>query len=66
MDPPPHDDLDQEIQNLEVIQQVEARKEKMLRVSHLQQQINKAVEELRHMTRQHGQVEQPYFHDMRN
>ena len=66
MDPPPHDDLDQEIQNLEVIQQVEARKEKMLRVSHLQQQINKAVEELCHMTRQHGQVEQPYFHDMRN
>ena len=47
MDPPPHD-LDQEIQNLEAIQlQDEARKEKMLRISHLQWQIDESSEELR-------------------
>jgi hypothetical protein len=43
MDPPLYGDLDQEIQNLEVIQQVEARKEKMLWVSQLQQKIDESA-----------------------
>jgi Tfp pilus assembly protein PilN len=51
---PPRNDqdgLDQEIHNLEPIQQqVEKRKEKKLRVSQLQKQIDEALEQLHNMT----------------
>lgn len=51
VDPPPHDNLDQEIQNLEAIQQqVEKWNEKMLWISQLQRQIDETSEELCHMT----------------
>jgi hypothetical protein len=49
--PTPQDkELDQEISNLEAIhQQVENKREKMLRVVELQKKIDEAVEEMRHI-----------------
>lgn len=61
------DDLGLEIENLEAIQhQVEKRHEKILRVSQLQRQIHKALEELHHMMQQkeliQGSHNQRNFH----
>jgi hypothetical protein len=49
--PTPQDkELDQEISNLEAIhQQVEKRREKMLRLAELQKKIDEAAEEMRHI-----------------
>jgi hypothetical protein len=50
--PTPQDDaLDHEISNLEAIhQQVQKRKEKMLRLSELQEKIDDATEEMRNIS----------------
>jgi hypothetical protein len=45
------EELDQEITDLEAIhQQVQRKKEKMLRLSDLQRKIDEAAEEMRHLT----------------
>jgi hypothetical protein len=48
----PHDEeLDQEIRDLEAIhQQVERKREKMIRLSELQKKIDEAAKEIRHLT----------------
>jgi hypothetical protein len=38
----------------------------MLWVSQLQWQIDEALEDLRHMTQQDKQAEEPYYHSLRN
>jgi hypothetical protein len=49
--PTPQEELDQEIRDLEAIhQQVQRKKEKMLRLADLQQKIDEATEEMRHLT----------------
>jgi hypothetical protein len=56
---PQDDELDHEISNLEAIhQQVEKRKEKMLRLSELQKKIDEATEEMRNIS--HGTERQGY------
>jgi hypothetical protein len=48
---PQEEELDQEIRDLEAIhQQVERKREKMLRLSDLQKKIDEATEEIRHLT----------------
>jgi hypothetical protein len=48
---PQEEELDQEIRDLEAIhQQVQRKKEKMLRLSDLQRKIDEAAEEMRHLT----------------
>jgi hypothetical protein len=48
---PQEEELDQEIRDLEAIhQQVERKREKMLRLSDLQKKIDEAAEEIRHLT----------------
>jgi hypothetical protein len=48
---PQEEELDQEIRDLEAIhQQVERKKEKMLRLAELQKKIDEATEEMRHFT----------------
>jgi exonuclease VII large subunit len=48
---PQEEELDQEIRDLEAIhQQVQRKKEKMLRLADLQQKIDEAAEEMRHLT----------------
>jgi hypothetical protein len=48
---PQEDKLDQEIRDLEAIhQQVQRKKEKMLRLSELQRKIDEAAKEMRHLT----------------
>jgi hypothetical protein len=48
---PQEEELDQEIRYLEAIhQQVQRKKEKMLRLSNLQKKIDEAAEEMRHLT----------------
>jgi hypothetical protein len=42
--------LDQEIRDLEAIHQQVQKKEKMLRLADLQKKIDKAAEEMRHLT----------------
>jgi hypothetical protein len=45
------EELDQEIRDLEIIhQQVQRKKEKMTRLANLQKKIDKATEEVRHLT----------------
>jgi hypothetical protein len=45
------EELDQEIRDLEIIhQQVQRKKEKMARLANLQKKIDKATEEVRHLT----------------
>jgi hypothetical protein len=45
------EELDQEIRDLEIIhQQVQRKKEKMARLADLQKKIDKAIEEVRHLT----------------
>jgi hypothetical protein len=46
---PQEEELDQEIRDLEAIQQVERRREKMLRLSELQKKIDEADEEMCHI-----------------
>jgi phosphoglycerate dehydrogenase-like enzyme len=49
--PTPQEELDQEIRDLEAIhQQVQRKKEKMLRLADLQKKIDEAAEEMRHLT----------------
>jgi hypothetical protein len=53
---PQEEELDQEIKDLEVIhQQVERRREKMLRLAELQKKIDEAAEEMRHITKDNEQ-----------
>jgi hypothetical protein len=48
---PQDEELDQEIRDLEAInQQVQRKKEKMLRLADLQRKIDEAAEEMRHLT----------------
>jgi hypothetical protein len=48
---PQEEELDQEIRDLEAIhQQVQRKKEKMLRLADLQNKIDEAAEEMRHLT----------------
>jgi hypothetical protein len=49
--PTPQEELDQEIRDLEAIhQQVQKKREKMLRLADLQRKIDEATEEMRHLT----------------
>jgi hypothetical protein len=49
--PTPQEELDQEIRDIEAIhQQVQKKKEKMLRLVDLQKKIDEAAEEMRHLT----------------
>jgi hypothetical protein len=48
---PQEEEMDQEIRDLEVIhQQVQRKREKMLRLAELQKKIDEAAEEMRHIT----------------
>jgi hypothetical protein len=48
---PQEEELDQEIRDLEAIhQQVQRKKEKMLRLADLQKKIDEAAKEMRHLT----------------
>jgi hypothetical protein len=52
--------LDEEIRDLEAIhQQVERRREKMLRLSELQKKIDEATEEMCHITQDNEKVHRP-------
>jgi hypothetical protein len=58
--------LDQEIRDLEAIhQQVEKRREKMLRLAKLLKKIDEAVEEMRHIAQDTEQGHQPQQKDLR-
>jgi hypothetical protein len=62
---PQEEELDQEIRDLEAInQQVQRKKEKMLRFSDLQRKIDEAVEEMRHLT-QDDQDRRPQRRELR-
>ena len=53
---PQEEELDQEIRDLEAThQQVERRREKMLRLAELQKKIDEATEEMRHITQDNEQ-----------
>jgi hypothetical protein len=57
--------LDQEIRDLEAIhQQVQKKKEKMLRLADLQRKIDEAAEEMRHLT-QDDQDRRPQHRELR-
>jgi hypothetical protein len=57
---PQDEELDQEIKDLEAIhQQVERRREKMLRLAELQKKIDEAAEEMRHITQDNEQGHKP-------
>jgi uncharacterized protein YhaN len=57
---PEEEELDQEIRDLEAIhQQVEKRREKMLRLAELQKKINEAAEEMCHITQDNEQGWRP-------
>jgi hypothetical protein len=59
------EELDQEIRDLEVIhQQVQRKKEKMLRLADLQKKIDEAAEEMRHIT-QDDQDRRPQHRELR-
>jgi hypothetical protein len=68
---PQEEELDQEIRDLEAIhQQVQWKKEKMLRLADLQKKIDEAVEEMRHLTQddqdrrpQHRELHQDNYND---
>jgi hypothetical protein len=60
---PRDEELDREISNLEAThQQVEKRKEKMLRLSELQKKIDNTTEEMHHITQEDLRHE-GYYHD---
>ena len=62
---PQDEELDQEISNLEAIhQQVEKRKEKMIRLFELQKKIDKIAEEMRHIA--HDTEHQEYRQHQRD
>jgi hypothetical protein len=62
---PQEEELDQEIRDLEAIhQQVQRKKEKMLRLSDLQKKIDEAAEEMRHLT-QDDQDRRPQRRELR-
>jgi hypothetical protein len=63
--PTPHEEeLDQEIRDLEAIhQQVDRKREKMLRLSELQKKIDEAVEEMCHIT-QDDQGQRPHQREL--
>jgi hypothetical protein len=62
---PQDEELDQEISNLEAIhQQVEKRREKMIRLSELQKKIDEAAEEMRHIA--HDTEHQEYRQHQRD
>jgi hypothetical protein len=62
---PQEEELDQEIMDLEAIhQQVQRKKEKMLRLANLQRKIDEAVEEMRHLT-QDDQDRRPQHRELR-
>jgi hypothetical protein len=59
------EELDQEIRDLKVIhQQVQRKKEKMARLADLQKRIDKAAEEMRHLT-QDDQDRRPQHRELR-
>jgi hypothetical protein len=62
---PQEEELDQEIRDLEAIdQQVQRKKEKMLRLTDLQKKIDEVAEEMRHIT-QDDQDRRPQHRDLR-
>jgi hypothetical protein len=62
---PQEKELDQEIRDLEAIhQQVQRKKEKMLRLADLQKKIDKDAEEMRHLT-QDDQDRRPQHRELR-
>jgi hypothetical protein len=62
---PQEEELDLEIRDLEAIhQQVQRKKEKMLRLADLQRKINEAAEEMRHLT-QDDQDRRPQHRELR-
>jgi hypothetical protein len=62
---PQEEELDQEIRDLEAIhQQVQRKREKMLRLVDLQKKINEAAEEMRHLT-QDDQDRRPQHRELR-
>jgi hypothetical protein len=62
---PQEEELDQEIRDLEAIhQQVQKKKEKMLRLADLQKKIDEAAEEMRHLT-QDDQDRRPQRRELR-
>jgi uncharacterized protein YhaN len=62
---PKEEELDQEIRDLEAIhQQVQRKREKMLRLADLQRKIDKAAEEIRHIT-QDDQGRWPQHRELR-
>jgi hypothetical protein len=62
---PQEEELDQEIRDLEAIhQQVQRKKEKMLRLADLQKKIDEAAEELHHLT-QDDQDRRPQHRELR-
>jgi hypothetical protein len=57
--------LDQEIRDLKGIhQQVERRREKMLRLAELQKKIDEATEEMQHITQNNEQGHKPQQRDL--
>jgi hypothetical protein len=59
------EELDQEIRDLEIIhQQIQRKKEKMARLADLQKKIDKAAEEMRHLT-QDDQDRRPQHRELR-
>jgi hypothetical protein len=63
---PLEEELDQEIRDLEAIhQQVERRREKMLRLSELQKKIDEVAEEMRHITQDNEQGQRPQQRELR-
>ena len=63
---PQGEELDQEIRDLEAIhQQVERRREKMLRLAELQKKINEVAEKMRHITQDNEQGHKPQQRDLR-
>jgi hypothetical protein len=65
--PTSHDEeFDQEIRDLEAIhQQVERRREKMLRLAELQKKIDEVAEEMRHIAQDNEQGHKPQQRDLR-
>src|SRR5688572_18486054 len=62
---PQEEELDQEIRDLEAIyQQVQKKREKMLRLTGLQRKIDEAAEEMRHLT-QDDQDRRPQHRELR-
>jgi 16S rRNA C967 or C1407 C5-methylase (RsmB/RsmF family) len=61
---PQEEELDQEISDLEAIhQEVQKKKEKMLRLANLERKIDEAAEEMRHLT-QDDQDQRPEYREI--